>query len=211
VRFIEIFWWELCSPEPVCETVTVPNPDYDPDDPDSPPTIEEDQWIIPACSGTPVPGTRTGISCDEDPPPRRSAFFRSINGWWGLPGWNWGWWHGIGWWTPGFGPGHVAWSDAYWWGPFGANWWGWHWLGGPPTDDDLLELPGDEPPPTPPCGGIIRRHRYGFIMWEYGWRILGTDRDNEVATIAGPFEFRTRLVVENPDPPDPSCDDDSGY
>ena len=211
VTFLELFWWEWCSPAWECITFTEPNPDYDPSDPDEtdPPTIEVDYWGIPAeCNNGNSP-INSGIPCDEDPPERRSAFWVSPYGWWGLGTWNWNWWSGLGWWRygypySGYFPNHV-------WGPWGHGWWTRWWGGRPPTPDDMLELPGSDPPPDPPCGGLIQRHRYGFIVWEFGWRVLGADTDAVVATIVGEIQFRNQLVVENADVPESSCDNGYGY
>jgi len=186
LSFLEIFWWELCSPAWECRN---------------------GYWSIPEdCSGAFGVTGSSGVPCDETAPPRRAAFWRSPSGWWGLGGWSWGWWGGSwnypsSWW----GNPSLGFSDSFYWGPWGYGWWGNWWNGRPPTPDELL--PDDEPPPDPPCGGLLQRERYGFIVWEYGWRVLGADTEQEVCTVVGEFEFRNRLVVENPDTPEPSCDD----
>ena len=228
--FLEIFWWELCSPAWECVPGQIPNPDYDPDadvcdlfhpdyDPDNivcQPTIDGQVWGI-VCDGEVVARAAAddggNIPCTDPPPGRRAAFWRSPIGWWGLGCWNWNWWWGVGWWRYPYGwwnGGFPAWNVSWWWGPFGYGWWTHRWGGRPPTDDDLLELTAGDMP-DPPCGGgVIRRTRFGFIVWESGWRVLGADTDNEVATIVGPLKFREPyLVVENPEPPDSACD--QGY
>ena len=76
------------------------------------------------------------------------------------------------------------------------------WGGRPPTAEDLPDP--DTPVPQPPDGQgeITRECRYGWIVWDWGWRILNVDRDRQLAFIIGDIEFRNRLVVENPTPDD---------
>lgn len=209
VTILEIFWWELCSPQWECRTFVVPNPHAA-----DPPTITQDYWALPEACGPLFGGSgSSGIPCSQPMPGRRTGFWIAPSGWWALGAWNWGWWGGVGWWqypsgwwgTPGYG-----FYDGYFWGPWGYGWWNQRWGGKPPTRDDLLELPGDEPPPDPPCGGVLRRTRYGFIVWEYGWRVLGADPDHEVCTVLGEFEYRNRLIVEHPDVPESACDGSYG-
>ncbi|MGD9712797.1 MAG: hypothetical protein AB7V46_12090, partial [Thermomicrobiales bacterium] len=228
VTFLEIFWWEWCAPAWECLEFTVPNPDYDPQadvcDPEHPSydpddvackrTIEVEHWGIPAECSFGLSPVNSGIPCDEDPPERRSAFWRSPFGWWALGNWHWGWWGSAGWWRYPHGWWNnplYGFNDSLYWGPWGHGWWNRWWGGRPPTPDELLELNTDEPPPDPPCGGITRRTRYGFIVWEFGWRVLGADEATEVCTVVGEMEYRNRLVVENQAAPESSCDDEGGY
>lgn len=195
ITVLELFWWEFCPPDWECVPAATSG--------------DADVWGV-ICDNNTV--ARSAIACTDPKPDSNSAFFRSPVGWWNLAGWNWAWWWNVGWWTYPNGwwnGGYSNWNDNYWWGPFGYGWWRTYFGGGglPPTSDDILELEAGDVP-TPPCGGgVTKRNRYGFIVWETGWRVIGgVDTSAETCLIIGPLKHKApTLVVENPDPPDTIC------
>lgn len=187
---LELYWYKWTPPAPACNV----NPEYDPD---TNPDVPKGFWA------------GTTVECDPDDPgdPPDSALAEPVwwiapVGWWGwgFGGWGWGWgWNGLAWnypyWWGGVG-------STYWWGGWGYGWWINRWGGRPPTAADLPDPDGPVPQPPSGQGEVTRECRYGWVVWDWGWRILNVDRDRQLAFIIGNIEFRNRLVVENPTPDD---------
>ena len=205
---LELYWYKWTPPPPICNL----NPDYDPiSDPGSPDYDPDDPGFDPDYDASTPKGFWAGttVECDPDDPgtPPDSVLADPV--WWIAPiGW-WGW--GFAGWGWGFGWGGLGWNYPYWYGAFGApnywggwgyGWWVNRWGGRPPTVEDLPDP--DTPVPQPPDGQgeITRECRYGWVVWDWGWRILNVDRDRQLAFIIGEIEFRNRLVVENATPED---------
>ena len=205
---LELYWYKWTPPPPVCNL----NPDYDPiSDPGSPDYDPEDPAFDPDYDASTPKGFWAGttVECDSDDPgdPPDSVLADPVwwiapLGWWGwgLGGWGWNWgWNGFGWNYPYWYGGLGA---PYHWGAWGHGWWVYRWGGRPPTAEDLPDPDTPVPQPPPGQGEITRECRYGWIVWDWGWRILNVDRDRQLAFIIGDIEFRNRLVVENPTPDD---------
>lgn len=152
------------------------------------------------CTGivTWIPGT-------EDKPEAISRFFVAPWGFWDNPQWRN---YGYLWYWQTYTYSHY-WGTYYpgdafgWYGPWGGwSYWGNNWGGLPPTASDL---PGvDSEPPDPECGDLIQRYRYGFVLWEYGWKVIagGTDEEEMTCMVDGPLRVYQSVVQENGTVPD---------
>ena len=189
---LPLYWWRFNPPDWTCITV---------DDPDSAdPNDTIDVW---GRNGVPHPSM---TPCTEDPPDNPAVYQIIPDGWWG---WGWGLFGWTGW---GLGLGYPSWwfgnSFNYWWGSWGFGWWDRWWGGRPPSEIDLPEP--DDPVPDPGGGWTVERLCvYGFIVWEWGWRILGVDTTRQLAHIIGDIEFHSKVVVVHATPDE--CPDDYGY
>lgn len=203
----------ICNPlkvDPDNGNVFIPNPDYDPRNTVclTSVTVGKEYWATPNECGSSV---STGIETTEDPPERRSAFWISNKGWWGngrFGAWNWNWFNGN--WAYGPGSGWSPFGYGGYWGPWGYGWWGTAYGDFPPTQEQLeQDFPEDQPEPSPPCGEVKRRHLYGYVLWEWGYNALGSvgPADDNLCMVSGPIKSRSRLVVVDGTPPEPSPDE----
>ncbi len=203
---LELYWYKWTPPPPTCNL----NPDYDPiSDPNSPDYDPDNPAFNPDYDASTPKGFWAGttVACDPDSPgtPPSSVLADPVwwiapIGWWGslFAGWSWNWgWNGIGWNYPYW---YGRFGAPYYWGAFGYGWWITRWGGRPPTAEDLPDPDTPVPQPPPGQGEITRECRYGWVVWDWGWRILNVDRDRQLAFIIGDIDFRNRLVVENPSP-----------
>lgn len=190
--------------------------------------VEKEFWGFSAdCAGSTF---ISDIETSEDPPTRFNMFWVAPHGFWAsrnvtggyhqgggyyyVGGYYYGWrgswlayanyWRNDdGFWVNGAGDG-VYWGQA-------GGWYYWKQLFGdrPPTNTELNSfLPQDDDVPNEDdgCGDLYRRDRYGWIVWEWGWPVLGRsnshDSDDKLCVVkSSQFQFRASLVVENPEVP----------
>lgn len=143
-------------------------------------------------------------SSDPKPGPV-SRFFISPWGFWENPQWkNYGYqWYWVNYTYSSYWGAYYPGNTYGWFGPWGGwAFWGNNWGGLPPTASDLPRV--DSEPPDPECGDLIQRYRYGFVLWEYGWKIIagGTDEEEMTCMVDGPLRVYQSVVQENGTVPD---------
>lgn len=230
---LELFWWELrtngdYTAKP--QTVYVWMPEH-PDHDEFVNSVYYQNWNGPPSTAYPGSGSdywirrineewppvslnfwvsdcnqvSSGVLASEPKPEPISRFFISPWGFWENPQWST---YGYQWYWLNYNY-NSYWGAYYpgnvygWFGPWGGwNYWGNNWGGLPPTAKDL---PGvDSQPPEPPCGDLLQRYRYGFVLWEYGWRVIagGTDEDEMTCMVDGPLRVNQSVIQENGTVPD---------
>ena len=152
-------------------------------------------------------GLSSGVLASEPAPAVHSRFFIAPHGWWEAPEWRG---YGYNWFyynyrynTP-FGY-YVPIEENGWFGPWGGwGHWGGYWGSAPPLSTDFVNTLTQ--PEQPPCGDIIKRYRYGFVLWEFGWAVVGRGLDEEAKTcvVLGPMQFKHDLVYDDVTTPDPT-------
>lgn len=164
---------------------------------DTYPNVQMDLWADPCTHES------LHIPITEDPPANRSKFFIAPHGYWLNPNWSgWEWLsqykYSEGYWQPGNSFGY--------WGPFGnSGYWGGLWGGWPPIDGTWTKTTSTPPPPNQ-CTTIIKRGRYGWLVWDYGWAIMqnSLDAEEETVVVQGRMSSGSREVVYDSQLPDPS-------
>lgn len=218
---LELFWWEIRNTDAyeakdilthVWDTAHPDHAEYqaDPSWQSVPIADIEARWPAVTlsfwCHSVECGGHSSGVLSSEDAPEVSSRFFIAPHGYWLTDDWRfngYNWYYRNYFYNPAYGYAPI--SPDGWFGPWGGwNHWGGYWGSEPPTADELP--PADVTPPQPLCGAVFKRNRYGFILWEYGWEVVGggVDEDAETCVVAGPFRFKYDLIDEDIVTPSPT-------